>query len=70
MGRKRVSVTEESDSGRNQRFHDNNDNSDMTRRQFVRQIHAGNYPNYHIRVINGLETPASNPDKSENNNLG
>lgn len=42
----------------------------MTRNQFVREIERGNYPNHHIREINGVKTPVSNPDKSEINNLG
>lgn len=70
MARKRVSVTQEDENGRNEKFHDNYDGSDMTRRQFVDEIAAGNYPNYHIRIVNSLETPVSNPDQSENNNLG
>ena len=28
------------------------------------------YPDYHVRVINGSKTPASDPDKSRKNNLG
>ena len=67
---KRISVTQESDTGRNQKFHDNYKDTDMTRPQFVRAIEAGNYPNYHIREIDGIKTPASNPDQSERNNLG
>ena len=70
MARKRVTVTRESPSGRNEKFHDNYTGQDMTRPQFVRQIKNGTYDNYHIRVINGIETPVSNPDKSEDNNLG
>jgi hypothetical protein len=66
---KRVSVTQESASGRNQRFHDNRIGEDMTRTGFVRQIEQGNYPNYHVREINGVKTPVSNPDGSANNNL-
>lgn len=69
MSRKRVKVTQESDSGRNQQFHDNYTGADMTRKQFVDKIKAGDYQNYHIRNINGVETPVSNPDKSEVNNL-
>ena len=30
----------------------------------------GNYEHYHVREINGIKTPVSNPDKSTNNNLG
>lgn len=41
----------------------------MTRNQFVKSINNGNYNNYHVRKINGIDTPVSNPDKSKNNNL-
>lgn len=67
---KRISVTHESNTGRNERFHDNYTGRNMTRNQFVNQIKQGNYENYHVREINGILTPASNPDKSRNNNLG
>ena len=70
MGRKRVSVTKESNTGRNERFHDNYKGTDMTRSQFVREINNGNYENYHVRNINGIPTPVSNPDSTRNNNLG
>ncbi len=69
MARKRVTVTQESDTGRNQRFHDNRTGADMTRAQFVREIEQGNYPNYHVPRINGVKTPVSNPDETEGNNL-
>lgn len=67
---KRISVTSESSTGRNQTFHDNYTGADMTRAQFVRQINSGNYENYHVRNINGVATPVSNPDSSSRNNLG
>ena len=67
---KRITVTRESSTGRNERFHDNRTGADMTRNQFVRQIQQGNYDNYHVRNINGVPTPVSNPDRSHNNNLG
>ena len=70
MGRQRVSVTRESNTGRNERFHDNYSGTDMTRSQFVREINNGNYENYHVRNINGIPTPVSNPDSTRNNNLG
>jgi hypothetical protein len=69
MANKRVTVTQESGSGRNQRFHDNRTGQDMSRAEFVRQIERGNYQKYHVREINGVKTPVSNPDKSQNNNL-
>jgi hypothetical protein len=67
---KRITVTQESDTGRNENFHDNYTGRDMTRPQFVREIETGSYPHYHVRNINGIDTPVSNPDSSENNNLG
>lgn len=70
MTRKRVSVTRESDTGRNQRFHDNYSGADLTRPQFVKQIEVGEYPNYHVRKVHGMKTPVSNPDRTKNNNLG
>lgn len=66
---KRITVTQESESGRNERFHDNYTGRDMTRNQFVREINNGNYDNYHVRIINNVPTPVSNPDNSERNNL-
>ena len=69
MARKRVTVTSESASGRNTRFHDNYTGADMTRGQFVRAIEQGVYPKYHVREVNGVKTPVSNPDRSTNNNL-
>lgn len=68
--RKRISVSSENKTGRNERFRDNASSIEMTRNQFVREIKKGNYDNYHIRIINDIKTPVSNPDKSQNNNLG
>lgn len=68
--RKHITVTHESNTGRNEIFHDNYTGQDMTRAQFVRQIRQGNYDDYHVRTINGVATPVSNPDKTRNNNLG
>lgn len=67
--RKRVTVTKESNSGRNQKFHDNYSGDHMSRAQFVKNIEQGNYSNYHVREINGVKTPVSNPDATKNNNL-
>lgn len=66
---KRISVTSESESGRNQQFRDNRTGAIMSRPAFVAKIESGVYENYHVRVINGVKTPASNPDGSEGNNL-
>ncbi len=67
---KRIKVISESESGKNIMFYDNYTHKTMTRNQFVNEIKNGNYENYHIRNINGIDTPCSNPDSSTNNNLG
>ena len=66
----RVSVTRENSTGRNTHFHDNFTGTDMTRAKFVQQINNCIYENYHVRKINGVYTPVSNPDSSSKNNLG
>ena len=65
----RIKVTRESKTGRNTHFKDTTTGRYMTRKQFVTSINAGNYPEYHVRTINGIKTPVSNPDKSSKNNL-
>lgn len=40
---KRVTVTQETPTGRNERFHDNFTRQNMTRNQFIREINRGNY---------------------------
>lgn len=65
----RVKVTQESDSGRNKRFRDTRTGEEMTRAQFVKKIENGQYPNYHVRKINKIKTPVSNPNNTTNNNL-
>lgn len=68
--RRRISVLSKNETGRNERFRDNASGIEMTRNQFVKEIERGNYNNYHIRIINDIKTPVSNPDQSKNNNLG
>ena len=41
----------------------------MTRAELVKQIEAGKYPDYHVRKVGGVKTPASNPDGKKSNNL-
>lgn len=66
---KRVTVTQESDTGRNTRFQDNITGETMTRAKFVSKIKNGSYDNYYVRKINGIPTPCSKPDSNKNNNL-
>jgi hypothetical protein len=69
LGKNTVKVTAESETGRNTRFRDTTKGTDMTLNQFVKKIEKGDYADYHVRVINGVKTPASNPDNSSKNNL-
>jgi len=66
---KSVRTTQETGTGRNVMFVDTKNNATMTRAQFVREIKTGNYPDYHVRTINDVKTPVSNPDKKTSNNL-
>jgi len=65
---KNVKVTRESESGRNQRFQVGP--REISRSEFVREIEQGKHPDYHVRRVNGVDTPVSNPDGKEGNNLG
>lgn len=67
---KRVTVTKESDSGLNLKFQDKKTGDEMTRAAFVKKIEQGSYDDYHVRKVNGVKTPASNPNGSERDNLG
>lgn len=67
--KKSVETVKETATGRNIKFLDKSSGQKMTRSQFVKKIENDQYRGYHIRKINGIKTPVSNPDKSENNNL-
>lgn len=71
MGKKgkRVEVIQESKTGRNKKFRDKVNGTIMTRAQFVKEIKNDNYDDYHVRNINGIDTPVSNPDDTDGNNL-
>ncbi|MDO8571205.1 MAG: DUF3892 domain-containing protein [bacterium] len=66
----RITVTRESETGRNEQFHDNQNGKDMSRPEFVSRIENGEYKNFHVRTVHGVKTPVSNPDNTEANNLG
>jgi len=68
-GRK-VKVIDETQSGRNKKFYDPIAKRPMTRADFANRIEKGEYPNYHVRNLNGLRTPASNPNGKAGDNLG
>lgn len=63
--KKRVTVTQESETGRNEIFHNNKTGEDMTRAGFVRKINQGKYDDYYVRNINNVPTPCSKPDSNK-----
>lgn len=65
-----VKVSEELPTGRNVEFADNDGKRYMSLGEFVTRIQRGEFPDYHIRVIRGIETPVSNPNKDKSDNLG
>lgn len=67
---KRVTVTRQSPTGRNLRFRDNKTGRYMSRPEFVRAINNGTYKHYHVRRVNGVPTPAANPNRTTSDNLG
>lgn len=69
MARKRISVTRESNTGRNLKFRINSSKRTISRAQLVKKIEGG-MDGYHVRNINGVKTPVSNPDGKTGNNLG
>ena len=66
---KPVIVTKESSTGRNLKFENTKTGEKMSRNQFVKQIKSGKYEDYHVRNVNKIETPVSNPDNKKGNNL-
>jgi len=65
----RIQKVNESATGRNVTFRDNQTNQILTRAQVVQKIESGDIQGYHIRKINGIKTPCSNPDNTTSNNL-
>ena len=68
-GGSKITTTSESSSGRNLRF-DVPGQGNLSRRELVQQIRSGQHEDYHVRIINRVATPVSNPNGSENDNLG
>lgn len=67
---KPVIVLAEDANGRNELFFDLIKKTILTREEFVAQIQSGNYHAYSVKVIAGISTPTSNPDRRQTNNLG
>ena len=69
MARKPFRTTRETETGRNTHFENPWTGRELTRGQFVKEIERGDHPGYHVRKINGVDTPVSNPDGKPGNNL-
>lgn len=65
-----LKVTEETDSGRNMRFLNMLTGQDFSLSEIVGAIKSGQYPEYEVCIIDGIETPRSKADASVANNLG
>ena len=68
-GKSKITVTSESETGRNVRFNVAGQGV-VSRQTLVQQIRGGEHENCHVRIINGLATPVSNPNGNERDNLG
>lgn len=64
----RLEVVEESTSGLNKKFKDTKTGEILTRGQVADRINQ--YDDYHIMHKDGKRIIRSNPDSSEDNNLG
>jgi hypothetical protein len=59
----KIVKSSENSTGRNTKF-------EISRAELVRQIEKNIHPELHIRVINGVKTPCSNPNNNLKDNLG
>jgi hypothetical protein len=66
---KPVIVLREASGGRNELFFDMVELVMFTREEFIAAIKAGRYPGYTIKILAGVPTPVSKPDKRRTNNL-
>jgi hypothetical protein len=66
----RLEKIEENKTGRNTKFRDKKTGEVKTRAKVADEIRKGHYPDYHLRKVNGVDTPCSNPNSSEKDNLG
>ncbi|MCR8547190.1 DUF3892 domain-containing protein [Salipiger sp. P9] len=70
MAKKRITVTRESESGLNTHFNVPGQ-GEITRGRLADQIERGQHPDYHVQKLpDGRRIPRSNPNGSENDNLG
>lgn len=69
MAKKNITVTRETSSGLNTHFLVPGQ-GEVTRGRLADQVERGLHEGYHVRRVDGRRIVASNPDGSENNNLG
>ena len=63
-------VTKETPTGRNEEFTNDKTGEVFSRKEMVESIENGLVGDAHIKTINGIKTPCSNPDGKKGNNLG
>ena len=69
---KTVKGIEQTSTGRNITFQNTGNHEIMSRSEFVSRIKNTSsvyHKDYVVKVINGIETPVSKPDRLTNNNL-
>jgi hypothetical protein len=67
-----VKCIKENDTGRNILFQNVGNHEIMNRSEFVSRIKnptSSYHDNYVVKIINGIETPVSKPDRCIKNNL-
>lgn len=70
MAKKNISVTRESSSGLNTHFNVPG-RGEITRGRLADEIERGLHEGYHVQKLpDGRRIPRSNPDRSDDNNLG
>jgi hypothetical protein len=65
-----LEVIQESPTGRNEFFKNTTTGVVQPLNQVAHAVEQGLLPDYHNRLLGGIPTPVSNPDRSISNNLG
>ncbi|KHM52401.1 hypothetical protein NZ47_05065 [Anaerovibrio lipolyticus] len=69
MNFKRLTVTKESNTGRNIEFRDNMTGEIISDKEAIKRTENGMYTDYMVQIRYGKKTLVSKPDGDKNNNL-
>ena len=69
MAPRKITVTRETQTGLNTHFNVPGQ-GELTRGRLADRVEAGQQPGYHVRRVGGRRIIASNPNGSEDDNLG